>query len=148
LLSSGIFSLARRDNTSGQKQKAPSFTGSMPELQKGVMSKAMVSHESQFSLESPLSSHRAALSRTNPRMRVERLKRKFLSTQLTFLRAQIYAAMRQSGSSHVYALAEVDRVFREVAASIANASKLATNAAAQAELAERGAAWVEQSSTE
>jgi len=71
-------------------------------------------------------------------MHVERLKRKLLSTQLTSLRTQIYATMRQSGSSHAYALAEVDRAFRAVAASAANQSKLATNAAAQAELAERG----------
>jgi hypothetical protein len=112
------------------------------------MSKAMVSHESQFSLQSPLSSHRVALSRTNPLTHVERLKKKLLSTQLASLRAQIYATIRQSGSSHVYALAEVDRAFREVAASIADASKQATNAAAKAELAERGAAWVEQSGTE
>jgi len=106
------------------------------------MSKVIVSHESQVSLASPLSSHRVALPRTNPLMHVERLKRKFLSTQLTSLRTQIYATMRQSGSSHVYALAEIDRAFRDIAASVANASKAATTAAAQSELVERGSDWV------
>jgi hypothetical protein len=72
-------------------------------------------------------------------MQVEQIKKKFVSAQLAALRTRIYATMRQGGANHEYALAEVDRAFREVAASVADASAQATNAAAQAELAERGA---------
>jgi hypothetical protein len=66
-------------------------------------------------------------------MRVEQIKKKFVSTQLAALRTRIYATMRQGGASHPYALAEVDRAFRDVAQSITVASRGATDAAAQAD---------------
>jgi len=76
---------------------------------------------------------RIAVANTNPLVRVERIKRKFVSAQLTALRVSIYTTMLQGGASHAYALAEVDRALREIAASVAKASKLATNVAAQAD---------------
>jgi len=74
-----------------------------------------------------------SLASANALMRVGQIKNKFLMTQLTSLRTQVYATMRQGGASHAHALAEIDRALREVAASFANASKLATDAAAQAD---------------
>jgi hypothetical protein len=101
------------------------------------MSKHNVSH-SNSNVNSDTRPSSSLLSRVvsanaNPLMRVEQIKKKFVSAQLAALRTSIYATMRQGGASHAYALAEVDRAFREVAGSVANASKLATNAAAQAD---------------
>ena len=69
----------------------------------------------------------------NPLSRVEQLKRKFISTQLTSLRNQIYATLRQAGSTHAMALAEVDRALREVMLATQKASDIATAEAAWAD---------------
>jgi hypothetical protein len=87
---------------------------------------------------------RVTRSHTNPLIRVEQLKRQFVSTQLTQLRTQIYASMRQAGATHVYALAEVDRALADVARAVDVASTDARTAVAEAELAKHGKAWVAQ----
>ena len=51
---------------------------------------------------------RVSRSHTNPLIRVEQLKRKFVSTQLRQLRTQIYASMRQAGASHEYRTLDPD----------------------------------------
>jgi hypothetical protein len=92
------------------------------------MSERIVTHTQSSSLVA-----RIPVANANPLVRVEQIKKKFVSAQLAALRASIYASMRQGGASHAYALAEVDRALREVVVSVAKASKLATNVAAQAD---------------
>jgi hypothetical protein len=81
-----------------------------------------------------------ARDNSNPLMRVELLKRKFVTTQLNSLRTQIYALMRQRGATHAYALAEVDRALRDVSAAAQLASQAATSAAAEADAREQSLA--------
>ena len=113
------------------------------------MSKRIISSPdvsvNQHSARSVALASRVAVTILNPLVRVEQLKRQFLTTQLSSLRAQIYAELHRSGWSDVSALAEIDRMFVDISRAVAVASTNARKAAAAAELAERGSAWVERS---
>ena len=78
---------------------------------------------------------RVQSANSNPLIRVEQLKRKFISTQVASLRNEIYATLRHAGSSHAMALAEVDRALREVVLAAQKASDVAMSAAASADAA-------------